>query len=108
MLPYRWKINASRNGDAMDVRYQETLFEVKTWLMGPPACEKNTHMRVFFAGWGSQCVGCSHGQAKFSVLVRVRLVPFQTNRLGDLIELFATDFVQLLAFGFELLVDLDS
>src|SRR6266571_9505073 len=32
---------------------------------------------------------------------------FQTDRLGNVVELFAADLVQLLAHGFELLIDLN-
>src|SRR5207245_150905 len=41
-------------------------------------------------------------------LRRVGMMLFQTDRMGDVVELFAADFVQLLASGFQLLVDLNG
>src|SRR5438128_12053004 len=36
------------------------------------------------------------------------MMPLQSHRMGDVVELFATDFVQFFAFGLKLFVDLDG
>lgn len=45
---------------------------------------------------------CREGSILFSV------APFQADGVGDVIEFLTTDFVQLLATGCELFIDLDS